>query len=337
MVVKGERDILAFASSVKIMQEYSVVGRSIIHLNKTAGKSKERKTKKRMKRGKKRPPSLTIDLTDGKDSKGDVKVVKIKKTKKKKTVPKDPLNARWWKSGHFDTITGVDPAPRNFSPYKYSVSRGQAVAWDWVDFQGVNRSKKTANQVVQQLDYYIDDHPEFFDQADLIVVETQIVIAAKNIRIQKRLMERFPKKCIEADPKTVKAMMEMWTSMPTGQYALKKKTTVELGMHIMTKHERELLDIIKRGRKTLSATVKAHDTKLIKQGRTKAKKPRRVKTQPADAFDAMMVALCTACELLGRDLVRERLEKKEEIRKRGTLDVFLNVDSVENNYGIVIM
>ncbi len=284
-----------------------------------------------MKRGKKRPPSLRIDLTNGKYSKGDVKVIKIKK-KTRSVVPKDPLEARWWKSGHFDTITGVDPAPRNFSVYKYSVSRGQAAAWDWVDFQGVNRSKKTANQVVQQLDYYIDDHPEFFDEADLIVVETQIVIAAKNIRIQKRLMERFPKKCIEADPKTVKAMMEMWISMPTAQYALKKKTTVELGTLIMTEHEGKLLEIIKRGRKTLSATVKAHDAKLIEQGRTKATKPRRIKTQPADAFDAMMVALCTACELLGRDLVNERLERKEDIRKRGTMDVFLKNGSIENNF-----
>jgi len=233
----------------------------------------------------------------------------IKPCKRRRTL--DPLSKENWTNGKLDVIVGVDPAPRNFSICKYSVSMDEIIDWDWVDFQGVLKTKPSAQKIVDRLDRYIDDHPEFFTEADLIVVERQIVINAKNIRVQKHLMERFPRKCIDADPKKIKSVMDQWMAMPTAEYSKKKKTTVDLGISVITPKEQRLLDKLKRGRKDLQTRITEHDKKMISQGRTKLKNPRRIKTQPADAFDALMIALCTACELLDRDIVVKRIERKQ--------------------------
>ena len=245
-------------------------------------------------------------------------------TKKPKLHIKDVLNRSFWVDGSCDIVVGVDPGPRNFSICKYSVSKECVVDWDWVDFQGVNKSKRSARQIVEQLELYIQDHPEFFDQADLIAVETQIVKGAKNIQIQRYLMRQFPGKCIEACPKRVKKAMEQWISMPTAQYALKKKTTVEFGWEILTKHEKELVETMRRGRKILQDKITVHDTKMIQQGRIKIKKPRRIKSQPADAFDAMMIAMCVTCELLDQDVVAPRLVQLAQRKKRASITRWTN-------------
>lgn len=223
----------------------------------------------------------------------------------------DPLKKENWVNGNLDFIVGIDPAPRNFGVCKYSVSRDEITDWDWVDFQGVNKTKPSAQKIVDRLDRYINDNPSFFEEADLIVVEKQIVINAKNIRVQRHLMQRFPAKCIDADPKKIKEVMNQWTIMPTASYSKKKKATVQLGMSVITSREQKLLDKLKRRRKDLQAKINEHDRKLIRQGRTKLKNPRKIKTQPVDAFDALMIALCTACELLNRDIVAERIERKQ--------------------------
>lgn len=233
----------------------------------------------------------------------------IKPCKRRRMV--NPLSKENWTNGELDVIVGIDPAPRNFSVCKYSVSKDEITDWDWVDFQGVLKTVPSAQKIVDRLDQYIDDHPEFFAKADLIMVERQIVINAKNIRVQRHLMQRFPRKCFDTDPKKIKSVMDQWMAMPTAAYGKKKKTTVDLGMSVITPKEQRLLDELKRGRRDLQARVTEHDKKMISQGRTKLKKPRRIKVQPADAFDALMIALCMACELLDRDIVGKRIERKQ--------------------------
>lgn len=247
---------------------------------------------------------------------------RLKKRRKKWIDPLDPEN---WRSGLLDSISTVDPAPRNFGVYKFSVKALEAVGWDWVDFQGVLRSKKSAPQVVQQLEYYVDDNPALFDEVDLIVVETQIYKSAKNTKVQQYLMNRFPRKCIEAHPKIVAKALKQWISLPTACYSAKKQTATAFGKHIMTPRELEMFETIQLGRKALRKAVNEHEGRLIKQGRIGIKKPRTVKYLPADIFETMLMALCVACELLGRDLVAERLKKTEERRRKETLEDFLEI------------
>lgn len=232
----------------------------------------------------------------------------------------DPVN---WRKGMYDTITGVDPGSRNFSPCTYSIRDDRILDWDWVDFQGVNKSKRTSKQIIEQLKMYIDTHPTFFEQADLIVVEVQMLINPKNVAIKNYIMERFSHKCIECYPKMVKSVMNKWVSLPTAQRNLKKKTTVEFGKVILNAQEKQLFESLMIGRKMLQNKITEHDKKMIKQGRIKIKRPRRINVLPADVFDAMMIAFCVACELMNQDIVEERLRRMERKRKRESIENWL--------------
>ena len=269
---------------------------------------------------------LLIDLVSSEEEEGSNPVVVIpwekKRTTQRSSREVDPLDPVHWRSGLLDSITTVDPAPRNFGVYKFSVRAGEAVGWDWVDFQGVLRSKKSGPQVVQQLAYYVDDNPSLFEEADLIVVETQIYKSAKNTKVQQYLMKRFARKCIEADPKRVAAALEQWISMPSANYSAKKQTAVSFGKQIMTPNEKKMFETIQLGRKSLRKAVNTHERKLIQQGRIKNKKPRKVKYLPADLFETMLMGLVVACELTDRDLVAERLEANKERRRKNTLEGF---------------
>lgn len=215
------------------------------------------------------------------------------------------------------TITGIDPGVRNFSLYKYDLATDKMCAWLWVDIMGLRRSKLTSKEIVDRLDEFIKNNPKYFD-LDLIVVEKQMVINTKNINMQRYLEKRFEGRCKVVCPKkTFRNLLErmgkddtqeligvtLGDSIPRNQ---KKKIAVKMGKIMMNGDERRMFKIMTHKNKEWAKTVKEYDERMLNSRRT-TKKPRRTKAQPDDVFDAFILTLIEASNILGKNIIYHRI------------------------------
>lgn len=82
---------------------------------------------------------------------------------------------------------------------------------------------------------------------------------------------------------------------------------------------------MKTENKNWAKRVREHDLSKLERGLT-TKKPRRVKTQPDDAFDALNLTLDEASEVTGNNIIHARIHWRQYRNCRTTV-----VDSVEVN------
>lgn len=192
------------------------------------------------------------------------------------------------------TITAIDPADRNCGIVKYDVAEDRILRMCWLNMSADAKKTSTREMVQRFLTFAEAGDPDLFD-SDRIVVEEQYFqprspaawVGVRNMCLETSVMSRWRSKALSVSPTSVKNRFKHLfpryrKKVYKNRYRQKKHDMSQVACALMSSSE--LL--------RLASITQTSGTK------------------EDDILDAFLIAVETAEDLTGQDLVEKRIGRK---------------------------